>query len=203
MDVATKMERKTANQVLADALAYFMEKTGMTQAALAKRADIGQTTVSLYLTPDRRKAGKSGKEPSAKISEVERLADALGVQMWELLRPMSPERREFYRSMEALLLSGKLPAQTQTAPVAPPAPRRPAKADPVSDYADELARAFRDGAAGLSPVDQYRMFQWLQAEARHGAPPQVDGHAIVPAESPSPERTAGPQTRLARSRSGK
>ena len=40
---------------------------------------------------------------AAKLAEVGRLADALGVELWELLRPLTPTQREFYRSMEALL----------------------------------------------------------------------------------------------------
>lgn len=80
-----------------------MEARGLTQAALAKRAGLGQTTVSLYLAPERRKPSKSGKAPSAKLSEVEALADALGVQLWELLKPMSPEQRDLYRALDALV----------------------------------------------------------------------------------------------------
>jgi hypothetical protein len=47
----------------------------------------GQTTISLYLSPDRRKPGKDGKAGSAKLTEVEMLARALEVEPWELLRP--------------------------------------------------------------------------------------------------------------------
>ena len=99
----TSRRDRSINEVLAENLRYFMEKAEMTQASLALRAGMGQTTVSLYLSPDRRAAGKTGKEPSAKLAEVGRLADALGVELWELLRPLTPTQREFYRSMEALL----------------------------------------------------------------------------------------------------
>lgn len=102
MGEATR-DARSVNQVLADNLRYFMEEKGLTQAQMGTRAQMAQTTVSLYLNPHRRGTSKSGKEASAKIAEVQRLADALGVELWELLRPMQPAEREFYRSMEALL----------------------------------------------------------------------------------------------------
>lgn len=96
-------QNKTLNQILAENLSYFMAKIGMTQAQLGRAADMGQTTVSLYLNPQRRLTGKSGKEPSAKLAEVQRLAKALQVEPWELLRPLTEAQREFYRSMEGLI----------------------------------------------------------------------------------------------------
>lgn len=96
-------QNKTLNQILAENLSYFMTKIGMTQAQLGRAADMGQTTVSLYLNPQRRLTGKSGKEPSAKLAEVQRLAKALQVEPWELLRPLTQAQREFYRSMEGLI----------------------------------------------------------------------------------------------------
>lgn len=96
-------QNKTLNQILAENLSYFMTKIGMTQAQLGRAADMGQTTVSLYLNPQRRLTGKSGKEPSAKLAEVQRLAKALQVEPWELLRPLTEAQRDFYRSMEGLI----------------------------------------------------------------------------------------------------
>jgi transcriptional regulator with XRE-family HTH domain len=110
------------NQILAENLACFMRERGMTQASLAAKAGMGQTTVSLYLSPARRAAGKSGKEPSAKLAEVNRLAAALGVELWELLRPLSAAQREFYRSMEALI--AERAAEARSAAPAPAAPTR-------------------------------------------------------------------------------
>lgn len=94
---------KTINEVLAENLQHFMCVKGVTQAVLAQRAGMGQTTVSLYLSPKRRSQGKSGKEPSATIAAVQRLADALQVELWELLRPLTQAQRDFYRSMESLI----------------------------------------------------------------------------------------------------
>lgn len=78
--------RKPINTVLAENIRLLMAKKHLVQSVLAKSAGIGQTTVSLYLHPEHRKPGKTGKPPSAKLSEVEALADALDVDTWELLR---------------------------------------------------------------------------------------------------------------------
>ncbi|MEN4918240.1 S24 family peptidase [Achromobacter spanius] len=83
------MSRPSLNEVLAANLARLMEQKGWKQAALAKQSGVGQTTISLYLSPERRQPSKSGKLPSAKLSEVESLALAVGVEPWELLKPVS------------------------------------------------------------------------------------------------------------------
>lgn len=74
------------NAVLAENIRTLMNKKQLVQTTLAKAAGMGQTTVSLYLNPENRKPGKSGKPPSAKLSEVDALAKALDVEPWELLR---------------------------------------------------------------------------------------------------------------------
>lgn len=76
------MPNESINEVLADNLRYYMQTSQggrlATQQALATAAGLAQTTVSLYLNPSKRKPGKTGKPPSAKLGEVERFADALG-----------------------------------------------------------------------------------------------------------------------------
>lgn len=81
------MSKPSLNEILAANLAHLMEKAGHKQASLAKLSGIGQTTISLYLNPGRRQPSKSGKIPSAKFGEVETLAEVLGVEPWDLLRP--------------------------------------------------------------------------------------------------------------------
>ena len=81
------MSQPSLNDILATNLARLMEKAGHKQASLAKLSGIGQTTISLYLNPGRRQPSKSGKVPSAKFGEVETLAEVLGVDPWDLLRP--------------------------------------------------------------------------------------------------------------------
>jgi hypothetical protein len=68
-------------------LALHIQKKGLKQNSLDKKSGVRQTTISLYLSPDRRKPGKDGKAGSAKLTEVEMLARALEVEPWELLRP--------------------------------------------------------------------------------------------------------------------
>jgi hypothetical protein len=55
------------NQVLAANLRHFMDLRGLKQPALARLSGVKQTTISLYLDPDRRMMSASGKEPSAKL----------------------------------------------------------------------------------------------------------------------------------------
>lgn len=95
------MLQKPINDVLAENLAYFMELRGLKQQALADKSGMGQTTVGLYLNPGRRKISKSGKVPSAKLSEVEQLSKCLQVEIWQLLRPFDPEQREAYEKIES------------------------------------------------------------------------------------------------------
>lgn len=75
---------KTLNQVLAENLRAKMDGA-WTQSSLSKKSGVGQTTISLYLSPERRGASASGREPSAKLAEVEKLADALGCEPLSLL----------------------------------------------------------------------------------------------------------------------
>lgn len=93
---------KAINEVIADNLALAMRqhKTLKTQAALAEKSGVAQTTISLYLNPKKRLKSKSGKEPSAKMTELKALADALGCGVWVLLREMSERERRYYRRTE-------------------------------------------------------------------------------------------------------
>lgn len=82
------MYKSPLNHALAENLAYHMAKRGLKQMALAKLCGVGQTTISLYLNPERRNLGREGKAGSAKLTEVERLATALGLEPWVLLCPV-------------------------------------------------------------------------------------------------------------------
>jgi transcriptional regulator with XRE-family HTH domain len=96
-----KTERTPIGAVLAANLAYFMKERGFTQTSLGKRAGLAQRTIGNYLNPALRQAeSKTGKPPSAKLTEVEKIAVALDIEVWELLRPLSPAEREFYRQIE-------------------------------------------------------------------------------------------------------
>lgn len=79
------MKRLSTNEILAKNIAALMERHGLVQSALSKKSGVAQTTVSLYLNPDRRQPSKTGKVPSAKLTEVEALARALDVPLVQLL----------------------------------------------------------------------------------------------------------------------
>ncbi len=98
----TTKQHKPINEVLAENIAAAMERKGiLSQTELAKRSGLAQTTISNYLHPENRLPGKSGKPPSAKLSEVERIAAALDVESWNLLRPISPREQKLYERIEA------------------------------------------------------------------------------------------------------
>lgn len=110
------MNQSPLNQTLADNLSRLMDMKGLKQMALAKKCGVAQTTISLYLNPERRKPGKDGKAGSAKLTEVEMLAAALEVEPWELLRPMTGAQREVYERIEAAYraLQPKQPLEGKT-----------------------------------------------------------------------------------------
>jgi transcriptional regulator with XRE-family HTH domain len=96
-----QLGKPAINDVLAENLRYFMQERGFNQSTLGKKAGLAQRTIGNYLKPSLRQAEtKSGKLPSAKLTELEKVAAALGVEPWELLRPISPQERVFYRQIE-------------------------------------------------------------------------------------------------------
>jgi hypothetical protein len=89
----SSMERKPANQVIAEALRHYMGRK-WNNVTLAKAAGVAEGTIRNYLAPEKRLAGASGKAPSAKVTELEQLADALGIELVDLLRDESPAQRD-------------------------------------------------------------------------------------------------------------
>lgn len=104
------MSKKRVNEVLAENLAYFMHIRGLKQKALAAKSGVAQTTISLYLNPENRQPGKTGKIPSGKLSEVEALAEALGVGFWEMVVPFTPAQRSLFKEFEKLMNRAELVA---------------------------------------------------------------------------------------------
>ena len=86
-------------EVFAACLRHHMTERSVTQAELAKRSGIGQTTISLYLRPKARGDTASGKAGSPTLANVEALAVALGVEVWEMLRVVTPAERELLRAV--------------------------------------------------------------------------------------------------------
>lgn len=124
------MQVSALNKALAENLEHHMARRGLTQMALAKKCGVGQTTISLYLHPERRKLGKDGKPGSAKLTEVEMLAAALEVESWELLRPLDGVQRDVYERIAAAykLLNKDEHGPKQLASVATPT-SKPAKTE--------------------------------------------------------------------------
>lgn len=56
-----------------------------TQDKLAARSGVSQTSLSLMMRPNDRGTTKSGKTPSPKLSEVELVARAFDLKVWQLL----------------------------------------------------------------------------------------------------------------------
>lgn len=94
------MREISINQVVAENLAYLMAKAGMNQSTLAAKAGVSQKTISNYLNPEQRTEGSKGKQGSPKLWELERVAQALGVQVWELTRHMTERERAMYDAIE-------------------------------------------------------------------------------------------------------
>lgn len=94
-------ERLPINEVLAANLAFYMAETGIhTQPALALRSGVSQRTISNYLNPTKRAAGTRGKPGSAKLTELDRIARALGVEVWQLLRSGTPHELRAWGQLE-------------------------------------------------------------------------------------------------------
>lgn len=94
------MPVKSINEVVAENLAYRMAKAQMSQTALAQKAGVSQKTISNYLNPEQRTEGSKGKQGSPKLWELERVAQALGAEVWELTRHMTERERAMYDAIE-------------------------------------------------------------------------------------------------------
>jgi transcriptional regulator with XRE-family HTH domain len=93
---------KPITVVIAENLAHYMERAGVTQDALAQKSGVGQTTVGLYLHPERRLPSKSGKLPSPKVTELAQIAAALEIELWQIMRPvLNDAERDFHAKVEA------------------------------------------------------------------------------------------------------
>lgn len=79
------MTHKSLNRVLAEVLDRLMRERGLDNSALGRRAGVAANTVANYRRTDAPTFTSRGKERSAKLAEVERIADALGVHPLFLL----------------------------------------------------------------------------------------------------------------------
>lgn len=86
------MGTKPINTIVAEALAFYMAGR-FSNIELARRSRVAEGTIRNLLAPEKRQSGKSGKEPSGKLTELAMLADALNVPMAELVTDMSADER--------------------------------------------------------------------------------------------------------------
>lgn len=119
---AQPMEEKSINAVVAENLRYWMGERKLKQASLAEKAHVSQKTISNVLNPEQRAKGTSGKEPSAKLTELGRIANVLHVEVWQLTRPISESERAMYEAIEAAYkqLRASAGSATPTQGTAPP-----------------------------------------------------------------------------------
>ena len=95
------MGRKPINQVVAEALRFYMGDR-WNYSSLGAAAGVASNTVKNYCQPAARSQGLSGKEPSAKLTELAKLAETLGVEVSDLVTDATDEeRRKVYRKRAA------------------------------------------------------------------------------------------------------
>lgn len=122
-----------------------MVARGFTQAALAAKSSIAQTTISLYLRPGARGDTTTGRAGSPTLANVEALAAALGVEVWELLMPINIAERELFRAVTKLAASvhpppTQLPARPADHPASRPAAQEPQEVTRAVWKENKLAR---------------------------------------------------------------
>jgi hypothetical protein len=102
---------KPINQVVSEALVYFMGDR-WNATTLGRRAGVSPNTVKNYREPQLREVGASGKAPSAKLTELELLATALGLEVADLVTDQSNAQRAIVyrrRAADYYARTGKLP----------------------------------------------------------------------------------------------
>lgn len=83
---------KSVNQIVSESVRFFMGER-FSQKTLAQKANVAPNTVKNVLFPDKRQLGARGKEPSVKLTELDMIARALGVEVVDLLVDVSDEER--------------------------------------------------------------------------------------------------------------
>jgi hypothetical protein len=88
-----RVPRKPIVQVVAECLAWHLDRQGLNPTALSKRAGVSPNTVKNFLRPAAREPSASGKVPSGKLTELEMIATALGLEVADLVTDMSESAR--------------------------------------------------------------------------------------------------------------
>lgn len=102
------MGKESVVHVVARSLAKHMEERGLSAKSLGKKAGLSPRTVGNFLKPAYRQASASGKQPSGKLTELEMIAQALGVSFVDLVTDNGAEIAEQRRRLQDALaiLSG-------------------------------------------------------------------------------------------------
>jgi transcriptional regulator with XRE-family HTH domain len=81
------MAEKSVVELVAEEIRRRMaaHKPPLTETALGKKAGVSPRTVGNFLRPELRVSGANGKPPSGKLTELEMIARALGVEVGELI----------------------------------------------------------------------------------------------------------------------
>lgn len=86
------MSKKPVNEVIAEALKFYMGSE-WNNLSLAKRSKVAEGTIRNCLAPEKRVVGSKGKAPSVKATELQMLANALGVEVADLVTDLPDEQR--------------------------------------------------------------------------------------------------------------
>jgi transcriptional regulator with XRE-family HTH domain len=121
---AQPVPEKSISRVVAGNLRYWMAQADMSQTALAAKAGVSQKTISNYLNPDQRAESATGKMPSPKLEELDKIAKALAIPVWQLVREMTEKERRLYEHIEKAYAELTTPAEALAAAKQSPAPRR-------------------------------------------------------------------------------
>ena len=93
------MDEQNLREVIAENLRAEMERKGVrTASELSRAANMPQTTLNLYLSPERAKGLPN-------LKHLLTLANFFDLQVWELLCPVSEAERRLMRSFEEWLAS--------------------------------------------------------------------------------------------------
>lgn len=77
MHAMSVAQDRDINQVVADALRFWIDRQGWSVNATAKKAGLSEGTLRLYLRPYERRPGATGKVASGKLAELAEAAEVL------------------------------------------------------------------------------------------------------------------------------
>lgn len=93
------MDEQNLRGVIAEHIRVEMERKGMQSVSeLSRAANMPQTTLNLYVSPERAKGLPN-------LKHLLTLANFFGLEVWELLCPVSEAERRLMRSFEEWIAS--------------------------------------------------------------------------------------------------